>query len=190
MLRDIQRSVVAMIIFTVITGGMYPVVVWAVAQAAFHHQAQGSLVTRNGVIIGSTVLAQGFTSTKYFHPRPSATSPAYNAASSGGSNLGPNSAALAKADGAYAQAVAKEDGISVSQVPVDLATASFSGLDPDISEQGALVQVNRIAAARHLSPAVVRALVISHLASPTLGFIGETRVNVLDLNLALDAMSR
>jgi potassium-transporting ATPase KdpC subunit len=188
MARDIQRSLVTMIVFTIFFGGAYPVVMWAIAQTAFNSQANGSLIHQNGVVVGSKLLSQPFTAAKYFWPRPSAVSYDATGPASGGTNLGPNSKALATLDGGYAQAQAKADHIPVSAVPVDLATSSFSGLDPDISEQGALVQVNRVAAARHLAPARVRALVLSHLDSPTLGFLGTTRVNVLDLNLALDAM--
>jgi K+-transporting ATPase ATPase C chain len=186
MLRDIQRGVVAIVVLTVVVCGAYPLVVWAIAQTAFHSQAQGSLITRNGRVVGSHMLAQGFTSARYFHPRPSATDYAANA--SAASNLGPNSADLAKVVEERLAAVVKEDGVTASQVPADLLTASASGVDPDVSKAAALIQVDRVAKARGLDPARVRALVESHVDSPTLGLLGTTRVNVLDLNLALDAL--
>jgi K+-transporting ATPase ATPase C chain len=186
MLRDLQRSLVAMVVITALLGFGYPVVVWAVGQAAFHHQAQGSLVQRDGTVVGSSLLAQGFKSARYFQPRPSAVD--YNASGSGASNLGPNSKALADVVRARIAAVAKADGIAAADVPVDLVTASASGLDPDVSKQGALVQVARVARARNLSVDAVRALVLAHVDTPTVGILGTTRVNVLDLNLALDAL--
>ncbi len=136
--------------------------------------------------MGSSLLAQGFTSPQYFQPRPSAVD--YNASGSAASNLGPNSADLAAAVKERVAAVSAADGIAAAAVPVDLVTTSGSGLDPDISRQGALVQVDRVAKARGLDPAVVRALVLDRMQSPTLGLLGTTRVNVLELNLALDRM--
>jgi potassium-transporting ATPase KdpC subunit len=186
MLRDLQRSLVAMVVITALLGFGYPAVVWAVGQAAFHHQAQGSLVERKGTVVGSSLLGQGFKSARYFQPRPSAVD--YDASASAASNLGPNSKELADAVRVRLAAVARTDGVPVADVPVDLVTASGSGLDPDISKDGALIQIDRVAKARNLSVAKVQALVLSHVDTPTVGLLGATRVNVLDLNLALDAL--
>lgn len=186
MLRDILRSLIAMVVLTAVLGFGYPVVVWAIGQATFERQAQGSLVERGGEVVGSREIAQGFASPRYFHPRPSAVD--YDASASAASNLGPNSKDLADAVRARLAAVAKADGVAVSDVPVDLVTASASGLDPDISKAGALLQVDRVARARQLDPAAVQRLVLGHVETPTLGLLGTTRVNVLDLNLALDAL--
>jgi K+-transporting ATPase ATPase C chain len=184
MVRDIRRSLVSMLVFTVLLGGVFPVAVWAVAQVAFNDRANGSLIVRDGTVVGSSLLAQSFTSPQYFQPRPSAVD--YNASGSGASNLGPNSADLAAAVAERITAVSTANGIAAASVPVDLVTASASGLDPDISREGALVQVDRVATARGLDPAVVRKLVLDRMQSPTLGLMGTTRVNVLELNLALD----
>jgi len=173
-----------MLVFTVLLGGVFPVAVWAVAQVAFNDRANGSLIVRDGTVVGSRLLAQSFMSPQYFQPRPSAVD--YNASGSGASNLGPNSADLAAAVQERIALVSAANGVAASDVPVDLVTASASGLDPDISRQGALVQVDRVAKARGLDPAVVRALVLDRMQSPTLGLLGTTRVNVLELNLALD----
>jgi K+-transporting ATPase ATPase C chain len=184
MVRDIRRAITSLLVLTVLLGGVFPVAVWAVAQVAFGDRADGSLIVRDGTVVGSSLLAQGFASPKYFHPRPSAVD--FNASGSAASNLGPNSADLAAAVKDRITAVSAADGIGAADVPVDLVTASASGLDPDISRPGALVQVNRVARARGLDPAAVRALVLDHVQSPTLGLLGATRVNVLELNLALD----
>jgi K+-transporting ATPase ATPase C chain len=184
MVRDIQRSIVSLLVLTVLLGGVFPVAVWAVAQVAFKDRANGSLIVRDGTVVGSSLLAQGFTSPKYFQPRPSAVD--YNASASAASNLGPNSADLAAAVKDRITAVAAANGIAATAVPVDLVTTSASGLDPDISRAGALVQVDRVAKARGLDPQAVRALVLDRVQSPTLGLLGATRVNVLELNLALD----
>ena len=186
MVRDIRRSIVSLLVLTVLFGGVFPVAVWAVAQVAFKDRADGSLIVRDGTVVGSSLLAQGFASPKYFQPRPSAVD--YNASGSGASNLGPNSADLAAAVEDRIAAVATADGIAAGSVPVDLVTTSGSGLDPDVSRDGALVQVDRVAKARGLDPQAVRALVLSRLQSPTLGLLGTTRVNVLELNLALDRL--
>ena len=188
MVHDIRRSIVALLALTVLLGGAYPIVVWAIGQAAFNRQAQGSLVERNGTVLGSSLLAQAFTSDRYFHPRPSAVD--YNASGSAASNLGPNSQDLADAVKQRLAAVAKTERVAPALVPVDLVTASASGLDPDISRAAALLQVDRVARARGLDPETVRALVLSKLDSPTIGLLGATRVNVLDLNRALDGLPR
>ncbi len=186
MLKDLQRSIVAIIVLTIVLCGAYPAVVWAIGQVAFRDQAQGSLVTRGGTVVGSHEIAQAFTGNRYFHPRPSAVDYAGNG--SGATNLGPNSSDLAQTVAKRLAAVATLEGVSPAAVPVDLVTASASGVDPDISKAAALIQVARVARARGLDPARVRALVLSHVDTPTLGLLGATRVNVLDLNLALDAL--
>src|SRR5215468_4074736 len=192
----------ALLIFTVLCGIIYPVVMWGVAQVAFHHQANGSLVSYNGRVVGSGVLCQEFADAKgnplpqYFQPRPSnavdATSktdygcnPLFSAAS----NLGPNNPDLVKLIKQRQQAIASFDHVSVSQIPADAVTASGSGLDPGISPQNAAIQVNRVAAARHLPVSTVKDLVATYTQGRTLGFLGEPRVNVLNLNIALDQLT-
>jgi K+-transporting ATPase ATPase C chain len=191
----------AMLLFTVITGIIYPVFMWGVAQAAFKNQADGSLVSYNGHVVGSSLLCQEFVDAKgnplpqYFQPRPSsATSgastdygcdPGYSAAS----NLGPNNPTLLQDVQQRRAAIAKFDGVSPSQVPPDALTASGSGLDPDISPQNADIQVNRVAAARHLPTSQVQALVNKYTQGRTIGILGEPRVDVLNLNIALDQLS-
>ena len=189
----------ALLIFTVICGIAYPVVMWGVAQAAFHNTANGSQVSYHGHVVGSSLLCQEFTDAKgnplaqYFQPRPSN---AVNAADktdygcdpgfSAASNLGPNNPDLVKAIKQRQQQIAAFDHVTISQIPADAVTASGSGLDPNISPQDAAIQVDRVAAARHVSPAAIRALVDQHTQGRTLGFLGEPRVNVLTLNIALD----
>ena len=188
-----------LIAFTVITGVLYPLVVFGIAQVAFHQQANGSLVSYQGRVVGSSLLCQEFTDARgnplpqYFQPRPSN---AVNAAVktdygcdpgySGASNLGPDNPVLVKLIAQRRAQVAAFNHVSPASVPPDAVTASASGLDPDISPQYAYLQVDRVAAARHLSPAVVRALVTSDIQGMTLGFLGKPRVDVLTLNIALD----
>ena len=197
-LRQHLAALRVLIAMTVITGIAYPLVVFGIAQAAFHQQANGSLVSYHGKVVGSSLLCQEFTGAKgaplpaYFQPRPSsATSgaandygcdPGYSAAS----NLGPNNPALVKLIKQRRAQVASFNHVKQSQVPPDAVTASASGLDPAISPQYAYLQVNRVAAARHASPAAVRALVTRFVQGRTLGFLGEPRVDVLTLNIALD----
>jgi potassium-transporting ATPase KdpC subunit len=188
-----------LLVFTVICGVLYPVVMWGVAQVALHQQANGSLVSYRGHTVGSSLLCQEFTDAKgnqlpqYFQPRPSAAAnpavktdygcdPLFSAAS----NLGPTNSVLINDIKQRQQQIAKFDHVSVSQIPADAVTASGSGLDPGISPANAYLQVNRVAAARHASPATIRALVTSHIQGRTLGFLGEQTVNVLMLNVALD----
>ncbi len=192
----------ALLVFTVLCGIVYPVVMFGVAQVAFHNQANGSLVSYNGQVVGSSLLCQEFVDAKgnplpqYFQPRPSnAVNPASktdygcDAGFSSASNLGPNSQTLLKLVEQRRAAVAQFNGVSPASVPPDAVTASGSGLDPDISPQYAYLQVNRVAKARHLSPSAVHALVAANVQGRNIGFLGEPRVDVLTLNIALDKMS-
>jgi K+-transporting ATPase ATPase C chain len=194
MLRDAIRSLVAIVAFTIICGVAYPAVVWAVGQGAFNHQANGSIVKVNGKPVGSSMIGQTFTSARYFHPRPTALAvdgkEFYDASTSGGSNWGPNSKDLAALVGARLQAVEKTYGVTARQVPADMVTASFSGLDPDISVQNAKIQAPVVARARGIAVSKVLALISKRTDDPTIGFLGTTRINVLDLNLALDTIGR
>lgn len=192
----------AIIVLTLITGGIYPLAVLGVAQAAFHDQANGSIVTYHGKVVGSSLLCQEFTDAKgnplpqYFQPRPSTASapdsktdfgcdPLY----SGASNLGPNNTTLLREIESGRKSVAVFNGVSPASVPPDAITRSGSGLDPYISPQNAAIQANRVAASRQLAPATVRELVARYTQGRTIGFLGEPRVNVLLLNIALDEMS-
>lgn len=179
---------------TVVLGVGYPLAVWGVGQAAFHDQANGSMVTdSSGTAVGSSLIGQSFTgkqADRWFQSRPSAAGEdGYDAGASSGSNLGPNNADLLKAVEERRAALAKADGVPAAQVPADAVTASGSGLDPDISPEYASQQVARVASARGLSVADVRALVAEHTESRQLGFLGEPVVNVLSLNLALAKLS-
>jgi K+-transporting ATPase ATPase C chain len=185
---------------TLITGIAYPFALTGIARIAFPYQAYGSLVERDGQVIGSALMGQSFSAPRYFHGRPSATVAAdpndasktvpspYNAANSGGSNLGPTSKALMERVQADVEKLKQEN--SKEQVPVDLVTSSGSGLDPHISPAAALFQVPRVASARNLPEHVVRQLVNDHIEGRTLGVFGEPRVNVLALNLALDRAAK
>jgi K+-transporting ATPase ATPase C chain len=198
MLQHLRAAVVSLLMLTAVTGVAYPLVVTGVAQVAFPAQADGSLLVRDGKVVGSRLLGQPFDDPKYFWGRLSATSPvpytAFNAdkgTGSTGSNLGPSNPALLDAVKVRIQALKDADaqaGLAPTRsVPVDLVTASGSGLDPDISPQAAEYQVARVARARHMSEDTLRALVAAHTERRTFGLLGEPRVNVLELNLALDA---
>jgi len=198
----VRQHIVALrglLVFTVICGIAYPVVMWGVAQVAFHNRANGSMVSYHGRVVGSGLLCQEFTDAKgnplpqYFQPRPSyavnaavktdyGCDPGFSAAS----NLGPNNPTLVQAIKTRQKQIAAFDHVKISQIPADAVTGSGSGLDPNISPQNAAIQVDRVAAARHVSPAAIRALVAEHTQGRTLGFLGEPRVNVLTLNIALD----
>ena len=197
MLRQIRPALVLLLLMTVLTGLVYPLAITGLAQVLFPHQAGGSLVPKDGKIIGSELIGQSFTDAKYFHGRPSATTdtdpndatktvPApYNASNSGGSNAGPTSKALIERVAGDVAALRKE---SNAPIPVDLVTTSASGLDPHITPAAAEFQVARVAAARNLPAERVRALVAQATEDRVLGILGEPRVNVLKLNLALDAL--
>ncbi len=188
MLAHLRISLLMLLVFTVITGVLYPLAVTGIAQAVFPRQANGSLIRQHGQVIGSALIGQPFRSPRYFWSRPSATTPfPDNSLASGGSNLGPTNPVLLQQVKARIAALHAADPSQHAPIPVDLVTASGSGLDPDISPAAALYQVPRIARLRHLSEQRVRALVARYTTLRQLGFLGEPRVNVLELNLALDA---
>jgi len=189
MRSQIRPALMALLIFTVLTGLLYPLVVTGIAQLVFPRQANGSLIVQNGQIVGSTLIGQQFTDPKYFWGRLSATGPfPYNAASSSGSNLGPTNPALMDEVKARIAALKVADPTNTQPISVDLVTSSGSGLDPDISVAAALYQLPRVARLRGLSEATVLTLVNKYTQGRTLGFLGEPRVNVLGLNLALDGL--
>ena len=191
MLRALLASIVGIVVFTVVLGFGYPALMTGVAQLTMSHQADGSLIKRNGTIVGSSLAAQGFTSPKYFHERPTATSPPYNPSFTTFSNLGPTNPALAKLVKQNADAILKlegpyNSGLTIHQIPVDAVVPSGSGIDPEISIAYANLQARRIAAVRRLPLATVQDLIKQHTVGRQLGFFGEPGVNVLNLNLALD----
>ena len=187
---EIRGAVMSTLVLAVVCCGLYPLIVFGISQALFHDKANGSLIVdRNGTVHGSNLLAQGFTDAKYFHPRPSAAGNGYDAASSGGSNLGPTSQKLNDAIKDRIAAYRAENGLKeTDSVPADAVTASGSGLDPQIGLQNAQLQIARVAKARGLSENKVRELVEQNTDARDLGVFGESGVNVLRLNLALDQL--
>jgi K+-transporting ATPase ATPase C chain len=184
----LKPALLMLLVLTLVTGVAYPLLVTGIAQLVFPKQANGSLIYQNGKPVGSALIGQQFDDPKYFWSRLSATGPfPYNAAASSGSNLGPTNEALMKAVEARVQALRQADSSNTQPIPVDLVTASGSGLDPHISPAAAFYQVPRVARVRHLEESAVRRLVEKHLEGRQLGFLGEPRVNVLKLNLALEA---
>jgi K+-transporting ATPase ATPase C chain len=198
MIRLIRQTAGILILLALVVGLIYPLVVTGIAQLAFPHQANASLVVKDGKVVGSELIGQPFSDPKYFWPRPSATKSTedngkaqpYNAGNSAGSNLGPLNPALAENVAKRVKALRSADPTSRPAVPVDLVTASGSGLDPDISLAGAEYQIPRVAKARHVSQSQVRELVARYARQRQLGVLGEPRVNVLALNLAMDELGR
>jgi potassium-transporting ATPase KdpC subunit len=184
--KQVRPAILLTIVFIVVTGIIYPGIVTAVAKVVFPNQARGSLVSVNGQVTGSRLIGQQFSEPWYFHPRPSAAGDGYDATASGGTNKGPTDRKLADTLIAGAIARAESAGVPKGKIPTDMATASASGLDPHISPANALFQVARVAAARGVDSSQVRDLAISYVESRQFGFLGEPRVNVLALNLALD----
>ena len=186
-INELRISFIATVCLAVLLCGIYPALVWAVAQGLFHSQANGSLVSIKGRVIGSSLLAQRFAGPRYFHPRPSAAGDGYDAANSGGSNLGPTSQKLIAAVKERATAYRAENNLAPGVViPVDAVTASASGLDPHVSVPNAFLQARRVAEARGLNEEAVRRSIAAHTEGRDLGILGEPRVNILMLNLDLD----
>jgi K+-transporting ATPase ATPase C chain len=191
--RQAWVSIRAMIVFTVVLGLLYPAVIWVIG-LAMPSQSNGSLIRQNGQVVGSSLIGQSFTDKKgnalpeWFQSRPSAAGAGYDGAASSGSNYGPENKDLIKAIKQRQADIEKSDGVTAAQIPADAVTASGSGLDPDISEAYALIQVDRVAQARGLSSDAVHALVEQHVDGRQLGYLGEPTVNVLQLNIALAAL--
>ena len=187
-LSHVVTSVLYTVVSVVLLGLIYPVAVWALGTVLFHHQAEGSLVyDRNGKLIGSELVGQSWTKPRYFHGRPSAAGKGYDPTSTGGTNLGPTSKKLIDATKSAIAALKKENRDASGPIPMDLVTASASGIDPDVSPEGAYYQAPRVAKARGIPLERVRAVVAAHIVPRQFGLLGEPRVNVFALNRALDA---
>jgi K+-transporting ATPase ATPase C chain len=190
-MRDLKASAIAVVLLTLVLGLGVPALFTSFAQLAFSSQANGTLIKRDGAVVGSRLAAQAFTSPRYFHERPSATTPPYNAGGTTFANLGPTNPELAKAVKQQAAAILRVErpynpGLTIHDIPVDAVTTSGSGIDPDISPAYARLQASRVAAVRHLSLSNVLRSIDDHTDGRSLGFLGEPGVNVLELNLALD----
>ena len=187
LIRQLRPALLAVVVFTVLCGLVYPLLVTGIGQVAFDDQADGSLIERDGVVVGSSLIGQPFTSPEYFHPRPSAAGDGYDAAASSGSNLGPTNPDFLVMVQERVDAYRAENGLGAdTPVPVDAVTASGSGLDPHISVRNAVLQAPRVAAERGLAVEEVQAAIADHTTSRPLGILGDPGVNVLELNLALD----
>ncbi|HEY0380665.1 MAG TPA: potassium-transporting ATPase subunit KdpC [Candidatus Elarobacter sp.] len=187
-LRHAVTSILYTIVSVVVLGLIYPVVIWAIGAVAFPHQAQGSLVyDKNGTLIGSELVGQNWTKPRYFHGRPSAAGKGYDPTATGGTNLGPTSKKLIDATKSAIDALKKANPDASGPIPMDLVTSSASGIDPDVSPAGAYYQARRVAKARGLAPDRVRSLITAHVIPRQFGVLGEPRVNVFELNRALDA---
>jgi K+-transporting ATPase ATPase C chain len=187
-LRHVVTSVLYTIVTVVLFGALYPLVIWGIAAIAFPHQANGSLITHGSAILGSELVGQNFSKPGYFHPRLSAAGKGYDPTQTGGTNFGPTSKKLIDGTKAAIAALRKDNPDATGPIPADLVTSSASGIDPDISPEGAYYQAARVAKARGLSVDAVRTLVAANMTPRALGFLGEPRVNVLALNRALDAL--
>ena len=185
MFKEIKQGILFTLVTMVLLGGAYHLVIWAIGQAVFASQAEGSLIRRaDGIVVGSSLIAQKFSRPEYFQPRPSAVD--YNAASTGGTNYGPSNPDHLKAVQERLDTVTKQEGVTANQVPSEMVTASGGGMDPHIPPAAAELQVTRVASSRKVDAARVRELIATHTEPPTWGFMGRARVNVLELNLALD----
>ena len=185
MIQDAKRGLFFTMVTMALFGGVYPMVLWGIARLAFPAQAEGSLIrSAEGTIVGSRLIAQKFDQPGYFHPRPSGVD--YNAAATGGANYGPSNPDHLKAVRGRLDALVVAESAPASSVPSEMVTTSGSGLDPHIPPQAAELQINRVATARGVDPSRVRTLLVRHIEPPTLGFLGRARVNVLELNFALD----
>ncbi|MCX5817789.1 MAG: potassium-transporting ATPase subunit KdpC [Proteobacteria bacterium] len=190
-MKELVRSLLVLIVMSLLTGALYPLVVTGLAKAGFPRQARGSLLMTGDTIIGSAIIGQNFSSPRYFRGRPSAIEKAYDAGNSGGSNFGPSNAKFLEEVGRRVETVRKDNGLErTASVPADLVLASASGLDPHISVEAAMIQVKRVAKARGVPEPDVQVLVERFIEMPLFGFLGEKRINVLRLNLALDELSR